>query len=90
MVFEPPPPRIILHHCLCFTLPFSLALKDIHILKSPLDLRDGPAVSLAMHVNDDVSLSPAFLTRYPRYHALKAINLSAMKALFASKDLFKH
>ena len=43
-----------------------------------------------MHWNDDVSLSPASLISYPRYHALKAINLSALEALFASEDLFKH
>ena len=84
----PPPPRIVLHHCLCFALPFFLAPKARHNLESPLDPCNGPAVSMAMNLNDNVSLSPAFVSRYPGYQALAAKIFSEMTAHFASEDLF--
>ena len=90
MVSQPPSPRIIHHYCLCFALPFFLALKARHNLQAPLDPYGGPAVSKAMNLNDNVSLSPAFLSRYPGYQALEAIRLSEMRAHFASEDLFGH
>ena len=90
MVSGPQPPRNILHNCICFALPFFLALKARHNLKSRLDPDNGPAVSIAVDLNDDVSLNPAFLSRYPGYQALEAINLWEMTAHFASEDSFEH
>ena len=90
MVFRPPSPGIIMRHCPCFALAFFLALKARHNLKSPLDPYNGPAVSMAMILNDDVSLFPAFLSRYPAYHALEAMNSLKTMAHVASEDLFGH